>query len=116
MSHFAPTSLVASAASPTRRFATTEPGGQWTSPVWRFSSTEPLVSRALACEAFRSHRAWWPVGRRMLGARSPRWSGRLERSQDAPDQGAGSWSDMLNHYPTKRILNQLAVEPGEGEG
>ena len=82
--------------------------------MWHISSTEPLASRAFACEALRSHRAWWPVGRRLSGARSPSWSGRLERSQDAPDQGAGLWSDVLNHYPTKKILNQLAVEPSGG--
>ena len=83
--------------------------------MWRFVSTEPLASRAFACEALRSHRAWWPAGRRLSGARSPSKSGRLERSQDAPDRGAGSWSDVLSHYPTKKILNQLTVELGGGE-
>ena len=59
----------------------------------RFAPTEPGGQRGVACQA----------PDRPAGAA-------VGRSQDAPDQEAGSWSDVLNRYPTKKIFNQLAEE------
>ena len=33
-----------------------------------------------------------------------------DAAKKAPSQGAGSWSDMLNRYPTKKILHQMTGE------